>query len=201
MKTRLFMFCVGAFLTLAGFDCGPGGSGAETKREACIRLGQAYCDRELVVGCADLTDPCVSDDCMEIDAACEATSEEIGNVDQAIVGTIGAAADCDDLRSKDNMLISMVYDMASRSCANAGDYDTRGEMCAELVGAYCDKNLELSCYNLTKPECMELVYSWQLMNIGNYKCTGGDDDDAPSPLNLGYFREAMAEIDAARTCP
>lgn len=184
---------------LGGFDCGNGG---ETKLDACIRLGKAYCKQEIAVGCPDPTSPCTSENCYEFfDSKCLATAEEIDKVDHDIKMIIRSKSTCDGLRSVDDYLISTVLSMASAECVNSGAYDGRGQMCADMIDAYCDKVVDLGCTMMSRDDCVSMSWVSGMATLGDgYYCSDPNDESSPTPINIAAFKEAMAEIKAADTC-
>lgn len=202
MRSGLLVFAILLVPILAGFDCsGEGGSG--TKLSQCIRLGEAYCDQEIVAGCVDPSEPCVSQDCYDIfDDKCKATAEERELVDHDIANIIKPKMDCAALRSVEDYLLDTVWVMSSSKCGNPGAYDSLGTMCGKLIDAYCQKNIDLGCFPVTKSECSQMAFSSAALPMGpDYKCTTPDDDDAPAPENLAYYNEIMLEIKATMVCP
>jgi len=202
MRVGLLVLAVLLVPVLAGFDCsGDGGSG--TKLSQCIRLGEAYCDQEIVAGCVDPSEPCVSQDCYDIfDDKCLATAEEREQVGHDIANIIKPKTECAALRSVEDYLLDTVWVMSSSKCANSGAYDSLGKMCGKLLDAYCQKNIDLGCFPVSKSDCVQMALGSGSMPMGpRYNCTTTDDDNPPAPENLAYYNQIMAELKAATVCP
>lgn len=167
-----------------------------------MRLGQAYCQHELTVGCADPTSPCVSEECYDIfDDKCAATDEEVEKVDHDIENIIRSKGTCESLRSVDNYLLDTIYTMASNVCENPSYYDTLGEMCSKMIDAYCEKIIELGCVALSHDACVELSWSLKQGTLGDgYYCINKEDDGAPSAVNIAVYKATMNEIKISNSC-
>lgn len=183
------------------------GDSSTTKKDLCVRLSNAFCERAGEVGCDIQVGTCKSDyrqDCEDMFADdCRATSDSIAQIDHEIKMIIEPKETCEALNSVTGYLSDSLTTLESAPCrsgGSSGENPSLGYLCEELVGEICEKVVDLACTSQSELACANTLLQGSVIRIGSHACANVTDSTEATDAQKSAFSEAFAEVKDATSC-